>query len=53
MLVKASINYVDKRASNPTTYYIEPPPDVPICSVVDDPREVVIASARWGSPVHD
>lgn len=46
MSVQARINYVDKRAPDPTTWYVTPPEGVPVCSVVDDPREVAIADAR-------
>ena len=46
MTVQARLNYVDKGAPDPTTYYVEPPQGVPMCSVVDDPRDVLISDVR-------
>ena len=44
--VRAEINYIDKNAPAPTTYYVEPPDGAQICSVVDDPQLVSITDVR-------
>ena len=44
--IPGRVNYINGDAPNPTTYYIDPPAGVPICNVVDDPRDVLIMDAR-------
>lgn len=52
MQVSTRINYIDKNAPAPTTYYVEPPEGVPVCSVVDEPHEVRITDVRESGRVY-
>lgn len=49
MHVTGVINYIDRSAPDPTTWYVDPPAGQPVDNVVIDPREVRIDDLREGA----
>lgn len=46
MNVTGRINYIDRQAPAPTTYYVDPPAGTPVDNVVTDAREMPITDLR-------
>lgn len=46
MTVTGRINYIDRHAPAPTTWYVDPPAGTPVDSVVIDARDMAIADLR-------
>ena len=46
MTVMGQINYIDRHAPSPTTWYVDPPAGVPVDSVVIDAHDMRIADLR-------